>query len=133
MGHIQSFIILIARLAIASLFIMSGVSKILHWNQMLQYMATHGMQMTEFFLFGATCIEIGIGLLIALGWHMKAASWILALYLIPLTYLFHNFWDISEPSMKEIQCMIFFKNLAIWGGLLALTCVSAGKYSIDRK
>ena len=132
MGHLQSFLMLIARFAVAAIFIVSGIHKILHWNDTLSYMSSQGMLMPEFFLFGAICVEIGAGLALVLGWYMRLAAALLLLYLIPVTYIFHNFWDL-EGAAQATQFIHFLKNCAIMGGLLALSMLTAGKYSVDRE
>ena len=36
------------------------------------------------------------------------------LWLIPLTLMMHNFWD-ADAAHKQIQTIMFFKNVALMG------------------
>jgi putative oxidoreductase len=78
----------------------------------------------------ALVIELVGGLAILLGLFTRFTAWILFLYLIPTTFLFHNFWALQ--GMDQIDNMIHFeKNLAIMGGLLFLATFGAGGFSMD--
>jgi putative oxidoreductase len=46
--------------------------------------------------------------------------------------LFHNYW--SMPADKAfVNQLMFFKNIAISGGLLAFVAFGAGRFSIDKR
>jgi putative oxidoreductase len=45
---------------------------------------------------------------------------------------FHNFWSAPAEAM-QMQQIMFMKNLAIAGGLLALTAFGPGALSLDAK
>jgi putative oxidoreductase len=75
-------------------------------------------------------VEILGGLAVLAGFYSRFTAWILFLYLIPTTFLFHNFW--AFQGADRIDPLIHFeKNLAIMGGLLLLAAFGAGPYSID--
>jgi putative oxidoreductase len=57
---------------------------------------------------------------------------ILALYLVPVTLLCHNFWAYHGMD-QQMQMINFLKNLAILGGLLALASEGAGPISLDAR
>ena len=112
------FVSFIGRLCIAAIFIIAGISKIFSWDQTLSYMQAHDMCMTQYYLIGAIIVELGGGMCFILGARPKLIATIFALYLIPVTGIFHAFWTITDPSIREAQTMEFLKNLAIFGGLL---------------
>jgi len=119
MGIFQKLIQCIGRLSVATIFVLAGIGKIVSWEQTLTYMRAQGwVQMTEAFCVGAIVVEIVGGLCLVIGWRPKLAATLLALFLIPVTATFHNFWTISDPAMREAQMIEFLKNLAIFGGLL---------------
>ncbi len=42
------------------------------------------------------------------------------LFIIPTTFIFHNFWVSSDTAEYQEQLMQFLKNIAILGGLLII-------------
>lgn len=115
---------LIARILLSSLFLKSGIDKILHPIGTQQYMAAHGMPFTEVFLVAAIAVELVAGLSLLLGYKVRWGAAILALFLIPATLIFHtNFAD-------QIQSLMFMKNLSILGGLLMVIQYGGGQITL---
>jgi putative oxidoreductase len=93
-------------------------------------MASKGMTMLPIFYGAAVAIEILAGLFILLGYKTRWAAALLALYLIPVTFVFHYFWDL-EGAARTLQMYMALKNLAIIGGLLFLLGSGPGKFAYD--
>ena len=51
------------------------------------------------------------------GFKARYAALVIALWLVPVTLVFHNFWGVPAAQQQE-QMINFLKNLAIIGGLL---------------
>ena len=131
-AKLQSYVSLAGRILLSVIFLLSGISKLMNWSETANMMAAHGMTAIPFFLTMAVIIEIAGGLALLLGWQTRAASLILFLYLIPVTLVFHHFWDLQEP-VRQMQMINFLKNLAIMGGLLEFCAVGAGGLSVDAR
>ncbi|MEW6353926.1 MAG: DoxX family protein [Pseudomonadota bacterium] len=112
------------RMLLALIFILSGFNKLTGWDGALQYMGSKGLPFTEVLLALSIIIELGGGLLIALGWYARGAALAIFLFLIPVTLIFHPFW--ADP--KEMNS--FMKNIAIMGGMLYIAIYGSGPYSI---
>ncbi|MBA3237810.1 MAG: DoxX family protein [Parachlamydiaceae bacterium] len=121
---------LLGRLCICTLFISAGIGKFLEPEPTAQYMAIKGMPLIPFFLYSAAILEVLGGVLLFFGLMTRWAVLGLALFLIPATLIFHNFWS-APPGEAEIELIMFFKNLAIFGGLLYIAATGAGKISLD--
>ncbi|HKV04059.1 MAG TPA: DoxX family protein [Candidatus Acidoferrales bacterium] len=125
-----SVVPLIGRVLISQIFILSGINKIVNFSMMLGYVNSAHLPLPKIALGCAAAIEILGGLAVLTGFHTKLASWILFLFLIPTTFLFHNFWAMLGAERMD-NMGHFQKNLAIMGGLLILATLGAGAYSID--
>jgi len=121
---------LLGRILVSVVFILGGVGKITGFSMEEGMVAAKHLPMPAVALGIALLIELVGGLAILLGLFTRFTAWILFLYLIPTTLLFHNFWALE--GMDRIDNMIHFqKNLAIMGGLLFLATFGAGKFSLD--
>lgn len=121
---------LLGRILVSAVFILGGVGKITGFSMEEGMAAAKHLPMPAVALGIALVIELVGGLAILVGLFTRFTAWILFLYLIPVTFLFHNFWALE--GMDRIDTMIHFeKNLAIMGGLLFLATFGAGALSID--
>lgn len=111
-----------ARILTGGVFAYMGLFKILNWGATAGWMAMKGFppSLIPLLLAGAILIELGGGLAIMLGFRIKLVSVGLALFLIPTNLIFHNFWALP-PEMQASEQLSFLQNIAIMGGLLALT------------
>jgi putative oxidoreductase len=123
---------LAGRLLLASLFIMSGFSKITGWDGTAGYMAAKGLPLVPVLLGLTILVELGGGLALAIGLKARWAALAIFLFLIPVTFVFHKFWGI-DAAQAQMQQTHFMKNLAIMGGMLYVFAFGPGAYSVDRR
>lgn len=113
----QYYLIAVGRVLLSLVFILSGISKIIDWPGTAAYMAAQGLPLVPLLLGLAAAIEILGGISLLLGWNARWGAWLLFLYLIPVTLVFHNFWALAGAE-QQTQLVNFLKNLSIMGGLL---------------
>jgi len=67
------------------------------------------------------------GLYIALGIYADLGALLIALFLIPTSFLMHAFWKETDATAKQNETIGFFKNLAMAGAaLIIFVLVSTG-------
>ena len=114
----------LGRVLIAVLFIMGGIGKIMNFGGSVGYAETFSLPFPEVAIVLAIIIELGGGLLILFGVWTRFAAFILSLFLIIVTLIFHtNFADPNEMTQ-------FLKNAAIIGGLLYVSVYGARKAAL---
>ena len=116
---------LAGRILLASLFLLSGLGKITAYAATAGYMASVGVPGALLPLVIVT--ELLCSLAIILGWQTRVVSLLLAGFTLVTGALFHN------NFADQIQMVMFFKNVAIVGGLLMLVADGAGRYSLDAR
>lgn len=120
----------LGRLFISLIFILAGIGKLLNYDQTAQYMASKGMTMIPLFLIAAAVIELLGGLSLLLGFKTRVGATLLLLFLIPVTIIFHDFWNL-QGAEQHAMLIEFMKNLAIFGGLFYVLSVGPGRWSLD--
>ena len=128
----ESLAAFVGRIFLALIFVVSGIGKITGYAGTAAYMASKGLPLVDVLLPLAILVELGGGLLLALGWKARWAAAALLLFLIPATLIFHPFWGI-DPKLAQMQKIHFLKNVAIMGGMLMVLAIGAGAWSVDRK
>lgn len=132
----------LGRLCISLIFIVSAVHKAWDWdatergviNVLCDWQGyTHHIPALQSFLSGllpwittllilGTVIELIGGLMILLGIRARFGAFLLIIFLIPTTVFFHQFWYL-DGMRRDLQVIMFLKNIAIIGGLLyILSC-----------
>jgi putative oxidoreductase len=107
----------LGRLLMSVIFILSGFQKLMHFSQTASFMATKGIPLSTVALVLTIAIELGCGLLLITGFKVHYVAIVMALFMVPVTLTFHNFWA-YQGADREMQMVNFLKNLAITGGLL---------------
>jgi putative oxidoreductase len=118
--------LVLGRVLLSAIFILSGLGKLPHFHDMAGMMASKGIPLASVALVITLLIEIGGGLLVLTGYKAKYAALVIALWLIPVTLIFHHFWGIPAEQQQD-QMVHFLKNVAIMGGLLVLAYASPDK------
>jgi putative oxidoreductase len=145
MNAFQIFIAFIGRVCISIIFLLSGINEMMNWQPTEQYLLSaysHWMSyfqsnsmissfMTDMLpwlpvlLLIAVAFKILCSLLIIIGWKVRFGAFLLILFLIPTTVLMHHFWTIVGAE-REMELIMFLKNLSIFGGLLLLLAFGKG-------
>ena len=121
---------LVGRILLALIFVMSGFSKITGFAGTAGYIAGKGLPMAEVLTVLTIIIELGGGLLIIVGWQARWAAAAIFLFIIPVTFIFHAFWSVTDPQAQYMDMLMFMKNLAIMGGMLMIVAYGSGPYSL---
>ena len=127
---LQNPLSLIGRILLALLFIPSGFSKIGGFAATVGYIASKGVPLPELAAAAAIGVELGLGLLLLIGWQTRWAALGIALFTVVITFIFHNFWAVPAEQVVAQQ-QNFFKNMAAVGGLLTVAAWGAGAWSVD--
>lgn len=123
---------LVGRILIAIIFIKAGWGKIGGWEGTAGYMAAKGLPMVPLLLAATIALELGGGMLLAIGWKARWVALLFFLWLIPTTLIFHAFWGIDAAQVQN-QMNNFLKNVAIMGGMLMVFAFGPGAYSLDKR
>ena len=129
-ASLQNPLTLIGRVLLALLFVPSGFGKIGGFAGTVGYIASKGVPLPELAAAAAIGVELGLGLLLLVGWQTRWAALGIAIFTVVITFIFHNFWALpAEQVMQQQQA--FFKNIAVVGGLLTVAAWGAGAWSLD--
>lgn len=128
----KDFIDLIARIFIALIFFFEAYDTVLFFNKTKETMTAHGINWNQdFLLYGMIFMLVVGGVLVLIGYRSSLGAVMLLMYMIPLTFILHSWWNDPVEIQRE-QSILFMKNVAIIGGLLLVFVNGSGKYSIKR-
>ena len=125
MNNTNNALPLIGRILLAAIFIMSGLGKLADPAGTMGYIASIGLPLPGVALAGAIAVEVGGGLLIAIGLYSRITALAMAVFSIATALLFHN------ALGDQNQMIHFMKNISIAGGFLQIAAFGAGGFSLD--
>jgi putative oxidoreductase len=132
MTALQNPFALLARLLMALLFLPAGISKIGGFAGTAGYIGSVGLPMPEVGAALAILVEVGASILLIIGLFTRPAALVLAVFTLVASFFFHAFWSMPAEA-QMMQSLMFYKNIAIVGGLLAIAAYGAGAFSMDAK
>jgi putative oxidoreductase len=131
-GAAQDTLALIGRVLLALLFIPAGFGKLTGFAGTVGYIASAGLPLPQIGAVIAIIVELGFGILLLVGFKSRLAAVVIAVFTVAAAVFFHNYWGMPAEKAYVNQIM-FFKNLAIAGGLLFVAAFGAGRFSLDKK
>lgn len=123
---------LAGRLLLASLFLPAGIGKLTGFAGTIAYISSAGLPMPALAAAAALIVEIGGGAALIAGAGTHIAALVLALFTLVASFVFHAYWAVPADQQYVTQ-LLFFKNIAVAGGLLTLAAWGAGAWSIDAR
>jgi putative oxidoreductase len=130
MNDIGDGVILVARLFLATLFLIFGWRKLRDYSGTVSQMVRDGVSMPAIAAAIAIFVELPVAFAVAVGVFTRPSAALLALYTLGTSLVEHRYWTVvGADQLASMEG--FYKNLSIMGGFLLLCVTGAGKYSID--
>jgi putative oxidoreductase len=125
------YLVPLGRALFALIFIMSGFG---HFSsQVVGYAASQGVPLPGLLVPLSGLMAIVGGLSVLLGYRTRIGALILLAFLVPVTFMMHNFWAVPDAMQAANQQAHFMKNIALIGGALFIAFFGAGPKSIDAR
>jgi putative oxidoreductase len=97
------------------------------------YAAQQGVPFPNILVPLSGIMAIAGGLSIAFGYQTRVGAGLLIAFLIPVTLVMHQFWNVPDSNMADMQRVMFMKNVSMLGGLMLLAYFGAGPISVDAR
>lgn len=123
---------LLARVLMALLYLPAGWGKIGGFSGTAGYIASKGLPMPQVLAAGTIVVEIVASILLVIGLFTRWSALALAVFTLLASVFFHNYWAMPADQ-QMMQSLMFWKNIAIVGGLLAIVAFGPGAISVDAK
>jgi len=119
---ISPFAYKFGRLLLASLFVISGIFKIIGFAGTVGYMTSLGVPFATLAVIATIFVEVGAGLALLSNRLARPAALLIAFFTVIATLTAHRFWS-ADPAAMQGQLTQFLKNLALIGSLLMVWAV----------
>ncbi|CCB90020.1 putative uncharacterized protein [Simkania negevensis Z] len=136
MSKMRKIIFFIGRLCLGLIFLIAGIKKVLYWHDtregILMKFSTLRMYFPDASIFDhfirfvpvmlgfATFFELAGSILLISGFFMRLGAFLLLIFLIPTTLVYHDFW-FQVGDARALELTMFMKNLALIGSFILLS------------
>ena len=129
---LQNPLALVGRVLLAALFLPAGIAKLTGFAGTVGYISSVGLPLPEVGAALALTVEILGGIALLIGFGTRPAALVLAFFTLAASYFFHAYWA-APADQQFVTQLLFFKNIAVTGGLLTRAAFGAGAWSIDAR
>ena len=113
--------ITVGRILLGLYFLLPGISKIPTYAGTTENMLLHNIPLATILLPITIVLQIGLGVMLIIGYRIKESALILAALTIFINIGMHDFWNEYPNTDAGHETQNFVKNLAIFAGLLVLS------------
>ena len=117
----ENTFITVGRMLLGLYFLLPGISKIPTYAGTTEYMLLHNIPLASILLPITIVLQIGLGVMLIIGYRIKESALILAALTIFINIGMHDFWNEYPNTDSGHETQNFVKNLAIFAGLLVLS------------
>ena len=131
MSASESITPLLGRFLLAWFFLSQAVQRIREWDAMVVLTQMKHLPFGPLLLALAVLAMIWGGFMLILGYQTRFAALMLSFCTAVWIYVAHDFWTLRDPILRGADYLTFSLGVALIGGLLALTGLGGGRFSLD--
>jgi putative oxidoreductase len=128
---LKGAVVLLGRFLFTAIFLISSFG---HFSEKtITYAASQGVPFAQIAVPVSGLLALAGGLSLLVGYKAKIGAWLLVLFLVPITFMMHRFWEINDLQVAQMEMIMFMKNISMLGGALLVTQLGAGPASLDAR
>ena len=114
---------LIGRIVVGLYWLNGAITHFTQAKSMVPYAKMKNVPLADIAVPGTGVLLLVAALSILTGIYPAIAVAALVVFLVPVTFMMHNFWTIEDQSMKMTDMIMFTKNMAMLGYTLILLAI----------
>jgi putative oxidoreductase len=111
---------LVGRIIVGLYWLMGAVNHFTQVKSMVPYAKMKNVPFAEIAVPGTGVLLLVAALSIITGFYPIVAVVALVIFLVPVTFMMHNFWTIEDQMAKMSDMIMFTKNMSMLGYTLIL-------------
>ena len=119
----MEILFVLGRILFGGFFLVSGMRHFQHLEMMAGFTASKGFPAAKLAVIGSGLLIIVGGLSILLGLRPTWGVALVSAFLIPVTFVMHQYWNDTDPMMRINNQVNFMKNIALLGAAWMLLLI----------
>jgi len=117
------YLFLAGRVLYGGFFLLAGIDHFRRVEMMTPYASAKGIPLPRLGVLGSGSLLILGGLSVLLGVRPTWGALLLTVFLVPTSFLMHNYWAATDPSVRQMDQVNFKKNIALLGAAWMLLLI----------
>jgi len=114
---------LIGRIILGGYYLYSAVHHFMGIKMMSGYAASKGVPAPKLAVGGSGLLLLLGSLSILLGYQPYIGAIMIVVFLVPVAFMMHNFWSVSDPQAKIGERINFMKDIALAASALMFLAI----------
>jgi putative oxidoreductase len=119
----MEYVFLAGRALFGGFFLLAGIDHFRHVAMMAPYTGSKGVPAPRLAVLGSGALLILGGLSMLLGFRPSWGVLVLTVFLVPVSFLMHDYWAATDPSVRQLDVTNFKKNVALLGATWMLLLI----------
>ncbi len=111
---------IIGQILFGGYFLWQGINHFQNHKGLAGYTASKKVPAPSVAIFGTGVLLVLGGLGVLFNMYTLVALILLVIFLVPVTFVMHAFWNETDPQAKSSQQIAFLKNIALLGAALLM-------------
>ena len=117
------YVFVLGRILYGGFFVLGGLNHFQHLGMMSGFVSSKGVPAPKAAVTISGLLIIVGGLSVIIGYHVWIGLACIMLFLIPVTFLMHNYWVETDMMQRINQRVNFQKNIALLGAALMMLMI----------
>lgn len=128
----MDIVLIIGRILFALMFITGGINHFTKAEAMAGYAQFKGVPQPKLANALSGLMLLAGGLSVVLGVWADLGALVLAVVLLAMALMMHDFWKATDPQAKQTETISFFKNVSMAGAALVLfAAIAAAEKGVE--
>ena len=123
MNDFTALLFLLGRILYGGFFVLGGLNHFQHLAMMSGFTASKGVPAAKAGVMTSGMLIIVGGLCVIAGWRVRFGLACIVLFLVPVTFMMHNYWVETDMMQRINQRVNFQKNIALLGAALMMLMI----------
>lgn len=123
MTQTQNVLFVIGRIVFALYWLQTAYSHFKNSSSLTDYASSKSVIAPRAAVVGTGLLALIGAISIGFGFYPTVGIIALFIFLVGVTFMMHNFWTATDPSMRMVEMINFTKNLALAASLLMLLAI----------
>ena len=119
----MDYVFVLGRILYGGFFVLGGINHFQHLNMMAGFTGSKGVPAAKQAVMASGALIVVGGFLVIVGWHVRVGLAMIIAFLVPVTFLMHNYWVETDMMQRINQRVNFQKNVALLGAALMLLMI----------